>query len=593
MRQHDSWKTWKTAALSAVIIFLAVSFVGFYRWQDPTALHIKKYIKYNILHMLPRSSEGEIDGLEGRIRTALYVEGKKTTDIDYDESKSMERAYWGRNRTRLYAYTEGYTMDFPPKTQFDVSRCASYITAVGDGFCFTVSLEHSPYMELTEEMTNGLDEYAPEFPYEDGVDQYIGFYQCRFLLNDRWQKNNSVIVTPVETFDACGHKGYVFHSVIDGVTSGEYDAYSYLFVRLEDQEFLRVIVKYDKANTELRDSLTSLFDYFYLFEPVGESLSLTDYAPVIPENWSEETDELYHQICESEEIRWGIYVDDISNTGIQNKVPELEEKLEYPFDVILTYVHATQAFPKELMETCWENGKIVELTYQLTENNNSDLTAHSIMLDLYRGEGYDAVRNFAREARLFRHPFLLRLCNEMNSDWTSYGGINNMADPELFVNVWRNIYEIFEEEQVDNCIWVFNPNDRNCPPSHWNEGCNYYPGNEYVQIYGITGYNNGTYYAKWAEEWREFDTIYDAIEEKSTPMFERFPWMITEFASSSIGGDKAAWITHMFEEIDNYPNIKIAVWFSSADYDVDGTVARPYWLDETPETLDAFRKGLH
>ena len=35
---------------------------------------------------------------------------------------------------------------------------------------------------------------------------------------------------------------------------------------------------------------------------------------------------------------------------------------------------------------------------------------------------------------------------------------------------------------------------------------------------------------------------------------------------------------------------------SYADFDTrpgrEGTAARPYWLDETPETLEAFRRGL-
>ena len=167
-----------------------------------------------------------------------------------------------------------------------------------------------------------------------------------------------------------------------------------------------------------------------------------------------------------------------------------------------------------------------------------------------------------------------------------------MADPEVFISVWRKIYEIFQEEGVDNCIWIFNPNDRNCPPNRWNDGANYYPGNEYVQMLGVTGYNNGTYYSQWAEEWREFDTIYDAVQSQYAAVFGEFPWIITEFASSSVGGDKAAWIEQMFRSIGNYPNIKIAVWFSSADYDSQGNVARPYWLDETPETVSAFREGL-
>lgn len=68
--------------------------------------------------------------------------------------------------------------------------------------------------------------------------------------------------------------------------------------------------------------------------------------------------------------------------------------------------------------------------------------------------------------------------------------------------------------------------------------------------------------------------------------------MITEFASSSIGGDKAKWISDMFAALPDYLQIKAAVWFSSADYDGE-TPARPYWLDETDATTDAFKKGVH
>mgnify|MGYP003320116685 CR=1 FL=1 len=35
-------------------------------------------------------------------------------------------------------------------------------------------------------------------------------------------------------------------------------------------------------------------------------------------------------------------------------------------------------------------------------------------------------------------------------------------------------------------------------------------------------------------------------------VFGNFSWVITEFASSSVGGDKSAWITSMFENIKNY-----------------------------------------
>jgi len=185
----------------------------------------------------------------------------------------------------------------------------------------------------------------------------------------------------------------------------------------------------------------------------------------------------------------------------------------------------------------------------------------------------------------------------MNSDWVSYGGILNLEDPEIYKEAWRRIYRIFEEEGVRNVIWVFNPNDKNFPPSKWNNYLAYYPGDGYAHMIGVTGYNTGTYYAEEnAEKWRGFEEIYDEIQYAYGDFFGEYPWMITEFASSSIGGDKAAWVRKMFSVMDKYKNIKIAVWFSYADFDPreghEGTAARPYWIDETEEVTDAFREGL-
>ena len=160
------------------------------------------------------------------------------------------------------------------------------------------------------------------------------------------------------------------------------------------------------------------------------------------------------------------------------------------------------------------------------------------------------------------------------------------------------MYKIFEEEGVDNAMWIFNPNDRNCPPNEYNHFVNYYPGNEYVQIYGITGYNTGTYYAEvFGEEWREFETIYDNVYNACEPYFSKFPWIITEFSSSSVGGDKVQWINNMFDVLPKYENLKIAIWFCSVDYDFrydieENVIARPYLLDETDETAAAFAAGL-
>lgn len=603
--QHLAVKTWKRQnrkeltgkekALSMLCCVLAVCFLAvvyLYGSQASWALTLKKQIKYEVLHIPHDTQEAETVGMDDDWEMTLYADGEVTSDVYYNADLDNKRVYAGESRSRLVNYTDGYQMDFPADTTFDFSLSAAVIHAAGEGYEYTISREYSPYFDITEEMTTGLQKYVPDFPYEDGVDQYIGYYQSRFLLNETWQKNNSVTVSDVEVFSAGGAKAYCYHAVMEDVPGGKYDAYSYYYIRAEDRDFFRIVVKYHHENTELRQWIRDSFESFRQFTPAGSSHISTSYEPVIPDNWSDETRAVYDSIVSGETLRWGIYTDDVYGNGIDVKIPELEETLDYKFQVVLSYVHSISQFPTEFMEKNWEQGRIVELTYQLTENNNEDMFGYSPLLDLYRGINEEMIREFARAAKDFGHPFLFRFCNEMNSDWTSYGGVVNMADPELFVECYQRIYKIFQEEGVDNCIWIYNPNDRNAPPSRWNDALNYYPGNEYVQMIGVTGYNNGTYYRKWAESWREFAEIYDTLQNEYGQVFGAFPWIITEFSSSSVGGDKVSWIEDMFANIGNYPNIKIAVWFSSADYDQDGTVARPYWLDETPATLEAFQQGL-
>ena len=208
----------------------------------------------------------------------------------------------------------------------------------------------------------------------------------------------------------------------------------------------------------------------------------------------------------------------------------------------------------------------------------------------------ERVYKLAKDIKNYGHPILFRLNNEMNSDWTSYGVSACLNDPDIYVELWQKFYNIFREAGVDNTIWVFNPNNESFPPHGYNATQAFYPGDEYVQVFGVTGYNTGTYYSANNEKWKTFDDIYGDIYERHHDTYVNFPWIITEFASSSIGGDKVKWINDMFKDIKKYPNIRMAFWFNSADYDLkygkDVKPARPYWLDETDETLNAFKNGL-
>ena len=581
-------KRWQKIILALFVLGLAACVWEFFSSQNPWLLSFKRNIKYEVLHLSPENTVHELGGLSGSAEEIVrYVDGAEAEKLDF--SADCKKIYYDPDRdvSRVVNYLDGWQLTFPGKVELDQSLSPLFLTVLGEDYDVTISRERAPYQSKKDIITFELSTFLPFFP-DHTVQDYIEHYEYRFLLNREWQESNRVYV---------GQMGeLLFHAKVEGLTEGQYDSYLYGAFPTGSREYIRVVWRFHStANDSFTRLAETLQNDLRCFDPVGEGHYQTDFYPDTSQtNWSAETQAVYDSLQEqSQDPLWGVFMGDFVQNGFHGELPKLEEKLDFHFPVVLYYVHLpSMEFPAELMQEAKDQDRIVELTLQVTDSNNMGLFGPSPQLAIYRGELDETTREFARNVRVLGHTVLFRLGNEMNSDWTSYSGVNNLCDPHIYTAVWQRIYRIFQEEGANNLIWIYNPNDRSAPPAKWNNALAYYPGNEYVHMLGVTGYNNGTYYAYQGETWRSFGEIYDKVQEEYEPHFIRFPWIITEFASSSVGGDKAAWITDMFQRLGDYPNIRIAVWFSAADYDEAGNPARPYWLDETEETLNAFREGL-
>lgn len=309
-----------------------------------------------------------------------------------------------------------------------------------------------------------------------------------------------------------------------------------------------------------------------------------------------ETEAYYHTYFNADSpLRWGIFEPSAPQrfTALQ----ELESKVEYQFPVLLRYQGMEERFPLRALTNAYEQGRTVELTLQTVYSGevNALWTADyqqrnaRMVYDILEGR-YDAYFNeYAQKMKEFGHPVLFRLNNEMNGDWCWYSAYYTSKDAELYKAVWRYLYAIFAQNGVDNVIWVWNPHDVSRPDFKWNHFMMYYPGDEYVDVIGMTGYNTGTYFK--GETWREFSEIYLPLYAEYRTLFDK-PFMITEFGSNSVGGSKENWINSMFDQIHQFPNIKVAVWWSGIDYDSSGQPGRIYKLDEDERILKVFHNRL-
>ena len=529
-----------------------------YKDQNPTVLELKDKLKVFICDIKISRLKDENEGIVPR--STLFDDGAKKV-IETDSG------------VRLIHYASGYYIDLPEGTEFDFSCSPDFVKASCADFSVTISREYSS---------------------EPDVRGYVSYYLDRFLLDEGCRESNKI-----ELLDAKHEENGRdrFSARLSGYDGG-WDAYTYSNIYTDTKIYYRLTFKFNGDDFETTaPSVNAAIDSLTYFRPKGDDKYTVAFKNLGAHGLSDEAMSVYSDLENTKSIYWGLFTSNIYDEGIDKTVPEYERKLDYNFSIILAYLHFGDEFPTEFAEKCFSEGKILELTYQPTVSNNENLTGYTPQLDIYRGLYDDEIRSFAAAAAEFGHPFLFRFGNEMNSDWTSYSGILNMSDPELYIEVWHRIYNIFVEEGATNAIWVYNPNDRECPPCGWNNFLAYYPGDEYVHIIGVTGYNNGTYYKEtYNEVWREFKAIYDVIEKKYKPFFSDFPWIITEFSSSSIGGDKAKWITDMFKDIYSYENIKAAVWFDYADFDPayenNSVVSRPYWLCENEEITETVKNGF-
>lgn len=289
--------------------------------------------------------------------------------------------------------------------------------------------------------------------------------------------------------------------------------------------------------------------------------------------------------------------------GIQ-RMEEFEEKLGYKFCAFLTYTEFTDkaglnavnylekinTYIKKVegsFKYAQKSGKALELTLQVPLSRKTD---KNMIYEILDGE-YDQFIN-AYTKLVASYPYvtvLFRPFNEMNGDWCNYSAFHTSRDPQLYVELYRYLYDKFKAAGCNNTIWIWNPNEISFPNYKWNSEFLYYPGDEYVDVYGITGYNTGTYYE--GESWRSFDEIYAPVYERALLINEK-PMMITEFSCSSVGGDKVKWIEDMFLSLPKYDKIKVGIWWHAADYNGE-FIARPYFMDTPDGTMSVFDKYIN
>jgi mannan endo-1,4-beta-mannosidase len=250
-------------------------------------------------------------------------------------------------------------------------------------------------------------------------------------------------------------------------------------------------------------------------------------------------------------------------------------------DVMDLYVawDAFDRFPDDLGDELADRGVTLKLTWEpwVAEGGVDQPTYR--LATIAGGDHDRYLRRWGGQIADLEQDVIIRLMHEMNGDWYPWSPGVNSNEPADFVAAWQRIHTLFGEEGATNVIWEWAPNQLYDGATALEP---LYPGDDYVDRIGISAYNWGEDAAEY-HRWRAVDELFQpTVAEIRT--FTDVPIGIAETASSSVGGDKAAWLESLFRyALDN--DYAFLTYFNMETH-------RDWPIDDEPAYVDAFVDGF-
>ncbi|MEZ5236495.1 MAG: glycosyl hydrolase [Acidimicrobiales bacterium] len=181
-------------------------------------------------------------------------------------------------------------------------------------------------------------------------------------------------------------------------------------------------------------------------------------------------------------------------------------------------------------------------------------------------------------------PVHLRVLHEGNGDWYPWGvnnGINAVSD---YVPAYRRIAEHARSIAGDRVRmqWCINRMSFGRQPVPF---AAIYPGADWVDELVVNGYNRPEHRRSTS-----FEGLFRPAFTELKSYDATKPFWIGETASTEKRGDKAAWIDGLFRTLRTTMAVDVLTWFHQRI--VRPNDVRDWPFDTTPDSLDAFRRGV-
>ena len=251
----------------------------------------------------------------------------------------------------------------------------------------------------------------------------------------------------------------------------------------------------------------------------------------------------------------------------QSEIQAKKTELGGDFDTVLFYL--AWAPPGQTidlsavsasLDAIWLEGGVPCITWEPWYWQDGGMVT-SLHADIINGLYNTYILSVANLCKSKSYPIIIRFAHEMNGNWYHWGttaGDYGSNSPALYQQIYQYVYNLFETEGVSNALWSFCPNNDSVPNEPWNTATNYYPGNDYVDIMGMDGYNWGDTQS-WSS-WREFYDLFINLRNELQTISTSKPLIVWETASATSGGNRAKWIRNAVSTTKTW-DLRGLVWF--------------------------------
>ncbi|NGX28731.1 MAG: Endoglucanase H [Candidatus Anoxychlamydiales bacterium] len=198
-------------------------------------------------------------------------------------------------------------------------------------------------------------------------------------------------------------------------------------------------------------------------------------------------------------------------------------------------------------------------------NNSQEQTI--LKADIVNGKYDEYLDEFIFQIKAFKKPIIIRFAHEMNLSryhWGVEKDEYNESSPDIYIQMFRYIVDYFKKNKVKNALFAFCPNVDSVPNTSWNKFKNYYPGDKYVDILGLDGYNWGTCASEknlgWNSSWRSFKKTFQNPVDELRDLSMLKPIIVFETSSAEKGGNKTYWLEKAIKEAKSL-DITALCWF--------------------------------